>query len=186
MIKNALTIPLLIAVSFPSLAAESDNITFSHFYGGIKLGSANYGDLGSGVTSVSEVDDSPFAWGAFFGVQALPWLAFELGYHDLGEADLKDIPGSYDAKTLDLTAKGSYEMVERLSIFGKIGFQAYEWSANGENVFEDDQGWTPHLGVGLEYQFHKNWSGAVEYTWYNDIGGPDINYYGISAAYHWF
>ncbi|CAM4035050.1 outer membrane beta-barrel protein [Vibrio neonatus] len=184
--KRFLTIPLILAFSSTAFAAESDKITFSHFYGGIKLGTANYGDLGAAVTDVTGVDDSPFSWGAYFGIQALPWLAFELGYHDLGEADLKDVSGSYDAKTLDLTAKASYEFAEKFSVFGKVGFQAYEWNANGENVYEDDQGWTPHLGAGVEYQFHKNWSGAIEYTWYNDIGGPDINYYGVSATYHWF
>ncbi len=184
--KSVLVFPLLAAMSFPSLSIEPDNSTFSHFYVGVKLGSANYGDLGSGVTDITDVDDSPFAWGIFLGIEALPWLAFELGYHDLGEADLKDVSGSYEAKTLDLTTKGSYEIVERLSIFGKVGVQAYEWKANGENAFGDDQGWTPHLGVGLEFQFHESWSGIAEYTWYNDIGGPDINYYGISAVYHWF
>lgn len=181
--KIVLVAPFLLAISSASMANE--NSTFRHFYGGLKLGSSNFGDLGNAVTDVTGVDDTVFSWSVFGGIQALPWLAFELGYHYLGEADLKDVSGSYDAQALTFTAKASYEVAEKVSIFGKLGTQAYEWDANGEGVFEDDDGWTPHLGLGVEYQFHQNWSGALEYTWYNDIGGPDINFFGISAMYHW-
>ncbi|WP_261815322.1 outer membrane beta-barrel protein [Vibrio gallicus] len=181
--KILLTLPLVFATS--TIAHAADNATFSHFYGGLKLGSSSFGDLGSGVTDVTDVDDSAFSWGVFAGIQALPWLAFELGYHNLGEIDLKDVSGSYDAQALTFTAKASYEVAEKVSIFGKMGTQAYEWNANGDNVREDEKNWSPHLGAGLEYQFANNWSGTFEYTWYDDIGGPDVNYFGISAIYHW-
>lgn len=183
--KITLAVPLMLAISSTAFAAETDNTFSPHYYGGLKFGSANFGSLGSAVTDVTGVDDSDFSWGAFVGMQALPWLAVELGYHDLGEADLKDVSGSYDAQVINLTAKASYEIVEKLSIFGKAGTQWFDWNANGSGVHESENGWTPHLGAGLEYQFHQNWSGALEYTWYNDIGGPDIDYFGISVAYHW-
>ncbi|MEZ9303791.1 outer membrane beta-barrel protein [Vibrio breoganii] len=182
--KISLAVSLLLAVSSASIAEETKSHQH-HYYGGINLGTTSWGSLGSGVTDVTRVDDPDFSWGVFIGMQTLPWLAFELGYQDLGEADLKDVSGSYDAQTINLSAKLSYDIVERLAIYGKVGTQWYDWSANGSGVYEDDTGWTPHLGLGLEYEFDKNWSGALDYTWYNDIGGPDINYFGISAAYHW-
>ena len=186
--KNLLAVPILLAISSASFAAETDNAFSPHFYGGAKLGSAMYSDLGSGVTSVTDVDDTAFAWGAFVGMQTLPWLALELGYHNLGEIDLKDVSGSYDAQVINLTAKVSYDIVDRVSVFGKAGTQWFDWNANGSGVYESETGWTPHFGLGVEYQFnktHKNWTAALEYTWYNDIGGPDVNYIGVSTAYHW-
>lgn len=191
--KISLAVPLLLAFSSASFAEENNSTTSdlyntfipSEYYGGLKLGSAMWGDLGSDVTDVTGVEDTQLSWGAFVGVQTLPWLAFEVGYQNLGEADLKDISGSYDAQLINLTTKFSYNFGARSNVYAKVGAQYYDWNANGEGVLEDGDGWTPHLGAGFEMRLSKNWSGAVEYIWYNDIGGPDINYFGLAATYHW-
>ncbi|GAD89923.1 MULTISPECIES: outer membrane beta-barrel protein [Vibrio] len=182
--KLCLAASLILAIPTASLATESSTF-HSHLYGGVNMGMTNWGGLGAGVTDVTGVDDPNFAWGAFVGLHTLPWLAFELGYQNLGEADLTDVSGSYDAQTINFTAKFSHTVAENTSIYGKVGTQWYDWNANGSNVAESDTGWTPHLGMGVEYKFNKHWSGALDYTWYNDIGGPDINYFGIAAIYHW-
>ncbi|OBT16971.1 hypothetical protein A9264_09590 [Vibrio sp. UCD-FRSSP16_10] len=182
--KISIAAALLLAVSTTAIADES-TAHEPHFYGGLNLGVANWGGLGSDVTNATSVDDSNVSWGASVGIQAFPWVAFELGYQNLGEADLKDVSGSYDAQTINLTAKLSHNITDEVSIYGKAGTQWYDWNANGSNVYSNDNGWTPHLGLGVEYAFNKNWSGALDYTWYNDIGGPDINNIGLVAIYHW-
>ncbi|CAM3092597.1 outer membrane beta-barrel protein [Vibrio rarus] len=182
--KISLAASLMFAVSTASIAADT-NAHEPHFYGGINLGMTSWGSLGSDVTNATGIDDSNVSWGGFAGVQTLPWLAFEFGYQNLGEADLKNVSGSYDAQTINLTAKFSYDVAPQLAIYGKLGTQWYDWNANGSGVYSNDNGWTPHLGAGLAYEFNKNWSGALDYTWYNDIGGPDISYFGIAAIYHW-
>lgn len=191
--KFCLAAPLLLVFSTTPFAEETNSTTSdfynsikpSEYYAGLKLGSAIWGDLGSDVEDVTGIEDTQLSWGAFMGVQTLSWLAFEIGYQNLGEADLIDVSGSYDAQLIHLTTKLSYDFGARSSLYAKVGTQWYDWNANGKGVYENDNGWTPHLGAGFEMQLNKNWSGALEYVWYNDIGGPDMNYFGIAATYHW-
>ncbi|BDR33649.1 OmpA family protein [Photobacterium damselae] len=173
--KSLMILPLALLVSAAANAA-----TENPFYAGARLGNAFYDSVGNGI----DVDNTNLAGGVFAGYQFTPWFALEGGYTNLGSASVTNGIGKFTAQGADIVGKYSYAINDKLDVFGKLGTFYYDWHAK-DGAKGTDHGWAATAGVGAEYFLTKNISTAVEYQYYNDVGGADIHFAGVSLAYHW-
>lgn len=178
--KLLLVLPLTLAIS-NTVNAATDN----PFYVGARVGVSHISDMDKAVTNVTGFDNDNFAGGVFIGYQITPWFAVEGGYTHLGNAELKDVNGSYEAQGGDLVGKFSYSLNNNIDLFLKAGTYYYDWNAIGAGVQNSDNDWSATAGVGAEYFINKDISTRIEYQYYNDVGGVDIHFGGVSFVYHW-
>lgn len=178
--KILLVLPLTLAISTAVNAATEDP-----FYAGARVGISHISKMDKAVTDVTGFDNNNFAGGVFLGYQITPWFAVEGGYTHLGNAKLTDVQGSYEAQGADLVGKFTYSLNNDVDLFLKAGTYYYDWNAIGKNVTKNNNGWVATAGVGAEYFINKDISTRVEYQYYNDVGGVDIHFGGVSLAYHW-
>jgi OOP family OmpA-OmpF porin len=162
------------------------------------------GELGYAGASTS-VNDDETAWRIGAGWQAMPWLAVELAYFDLGKPGFTSTalrPGEFRG-TVDVTG-WSLDLVPQyqfqntgFGVFGRVGYARTEAKArySGTGAFalredsatEHNNGWD--AGLGVSYAFNKNFSVRGEWTRYFDIGGDriggafDTDVYSVSAVY---
>ncbi|MCD9477013.1 MULTISPECIES: OmpA family protein [Photobacterium] len=175
--KTFLVLPLALLVSGVANAA-----TDNPFYAGARLGNSFY-DIKDSTNSIN-LDDKNLSGGVFAGYQITPWFAAEVGYTNLGSASVTNGQGKFTAQGADLVGKYSYAINDKFDVFAKLGVFYYDWNAkNGAQ--SDDKGWASTAGVGAEYYINNNVSTRVEYQYYKDVGGADIQFAGVSLAYHW-
>ncbi|WP_112478428.1 outer membrane beta-barrel protein [Vibrio variabilis] len=154
------------------------------YYVGAKIGGGHVSQLDNTVTDLTSVDKNVTTWSAYAGIRALPWLAAEIGYVDLGKISLSDVDGDYTATGVDLAAKAIYNINDKFDLFFRAGVFVYEWKANGNNVCCNDSYVTGTVGAGVEYQLAEKWSALVDYKYYPNVGGtPDFHTYSIGAQY---
>ncbi len=178
--KAFLIIPLAFVVSNSVHASNN-----SSWYVGARAGASFLTNMDDAVTSVTQIEDTNFAGGVFAGYQVTPWFALETGYTHLGNAKLNNRQGSYESQVADVVTKFSFSATSHLDVYAKAGAFYYDWNAIGSGVDSNDNGWAPTAGAGLEYFINKNLSARLEYQYYNDVGGPDIQFAGLGFAYHW-
>ncbi|MCD9553557.1 OmpA family protein [Photobacterium carnosum] len=175
--KTFLVLPLALLVSGVANAA-----TDNPFYAGARLGNSFYNITDS--TNSINLDDKNLSGGVFAGYQITPWFAAEVGYTNLGSASVTNGQGKFTAQGADLVGKYSYAINDKFDVFAKLGVFYYDWNAkNGATA--DDNGWASTAGVGAEYYINNNVSTSIEYQYYKDVAGADIQFAGVSLAYHW-
>ncbi|SMY35956.1 OmpA family protein [Photobacterium andalusiense] len=175
--KTFLVLPLALLVS-GAVNAATDN----PFYAGARLGNSFY-DIKQETNKI-DVDNKNLSGGVFAGYQITPWFAAEVGYTNLGSASVTNGQGKFTAQGADLVGKYSYAINDKIDVFGKLGAFYYDWNAKN-GATHDDNGWAATAGVGAEYYINNNVSTRVEYQYYKDVGGADIQFAGVSLAYHW-
>ena len=147
------------------------------FYAGLSLGQAdakNFCDdlAGTGISC----DGKDTAWKIFGGYQFNRHFAAELGYTDLGEANasVAGLRETIKANAIELVAVGMLPVVDRFSVYGKLGLY------RGETEDETNFGFSAKetntdltFGFGARYDFGRL---GVFGQWqrYADIGGGDI------------
>jgi len=172
------------------------------FYAGVSLGQAKVdsdasnltSDLGTiGVTNISSSqDDTDTAWKIFGGYQFNPYLGVEGGYADFGKYNATvngiyrgttiNASGDVDSYAIFADVVGHLPMMDNaLSIFGKAGV-AYtrtklNASASGGGISASasasDSEFVPKLGLGVRYNFTKQFGIRAEYERYFNIGDKD-------------
>ncbi|WP_256383775.1 OmpA family protein [Photobacterium toruni] len=173
--KTFLVLPLALLVS-GAVNAATDN----PFYAGARLGNSFYNIKDSAIN----LDNTNLSGGVFAGYQITPWFAGEVGYTNLGSASVTNGQGKFTAQGADLVGKYSYAINDKFDVFAKLGVFYYDWNAKN-GALGDDNGWASTAGVGAEYYINNNVSTRVEYQYYKDVGGADIQFAGVSLAYHW-
>ena len=175
--KTFLVLPLALLVS-GAVNAATDN----PFYAGARLGNSFY-DIKDSTNNI-DLENKNLSGGVFAGYQITPWFAAEVGYTNLGSATDKNSEGKFTAQGADLVGKYSYAINDKIDVFAKLGVFYYDWNAKN-GATGSDNGFASTAGVGAEYYINNNVSTRIEYQYYKDVGGADIQFAGVSLAYHW-
>ena len=156
------------------------------FYVGGALGWADVDiDAPAGATTFSS-DNNTSAWKAFGGFNFSRHFGLELGYVDFGRIDFAGtvgavpIAGSADVTAWTLNVVGTIP-IQNFDIFGKAGL--YHWKtkgsafAGGVGLVADDDGNDPMFGVGVRYNFTRNFGVQLEAEHFS--GSDKINLFSV-------
>jgi len=126
--------------------------------------------VGVSVGNASPEDsafDSAVGWKAFAGYGINNNLAVEGGYTSFGEMDGPTIQGfstSVEPTGFELAAVGRYPINDQFSLFGKLGFLAWDFEVNVAGLSAGSTTGTDiFFGVGGEYNLSGNL--GVRATW---------------------
>lgn len=157
----------------------------------------------NGITSSTLVDSHDTAWKLFGSYRFNENLALEAGYTDLGSfggtttiaAPAAGLAaGKWQASNpLNLAVVGTYPIVNRLSILGKLGLAVTKLNVRISPPAFASLSATrvqPLLGVGLKYDFTKAFAVRGEFERFNNVGDgsvtgqSNINVWSLSGQYH--
>ena len=185
----ALVVASLAAASVAQAAPQENT-----FYAGVKAGQASFHD---GIKANSDSTNprslgfgtgynrNSFTYGVFGGYQILNrdnlGLAVELGYDDFGRVKFKEagkVATKHTNHGAHLSAKGSYEVLNGLDVYGKAGvalvrsdYKSYD--ANGHREHEEGRHSLRTSGlfaVGAEYAVLPELAVRLEYQWLTRVG----------------
>ncbi|HEV3010285.1 MAG TPA: outer membrane beta-barrel protein [Burkholderiales bacterium] len=156
------------------------------FYVGGALGQVEHQDACEGA-SIS-CDEKDTGWKVFAGYQFNRYIAAELGYADLGESSASGVVGpitaraNFEVTAWELVAVGSYPVMERLSLFGKLGLYRAETELTGSGtvgtlvipVSEKESNADVTFGFGVRFNITRNLGVRAEWQRYLDVGGDDV------------
>jgi len=156
-------------------------------------------------TSTDAVDQQATGWKVFAGHRFGPNFAVEGGYTWLGRydfhgqiiADPGTVNSQFKAESINAFAVGLLPWTPEFEAFAKagLGFWRAKLSANGtfagrSSRAESARGWSPILGVGLQYHFAPQWTLRAEAERFFNIGKADrtgrteIDLYSLGVQYH--
>jgi OOP family OmpA-OmpF porin len=133
--------------------------------------------------------DKDTAWKVFGSYQFNRYFAVEGGYANLGEATAS-APGvtvTDEATAFEVVAVGMYPVIDRLSVYGKVGLfrGEIERSSNNPAVDTGTNSQTDiTFGVGLRYDITRQIAVRAEWQRYTDVGElTDIDVISIGALF---
>ena len=180
-------------VSAPALAQQVQD---TGFYIGGAIGYARYDiDDGAiraaGATTFSS-DNSDTGWKIFGGYQFHRNWGVEVGYVDLGKIGFSGtvgaVPftGNVDVTAWTLALVGTMPVHQNFDIFGKLGL--YNWKSKGNATIAgigtaaaSDDGTDAMVGVGVRYNFSKNFGVQVEAEHF--AGSDKVNLFSIGLRW---
>jgi OmpA-OmpF porin, OOP family len=175
------TIRVLLGITALSLAgAVAAQPSLSSVYVGGTIGQAEYKD---GCAGLSDCDEKDTAWRILGGYQFNRYFAAELGYHDLGEASAS--AGAVEGTAWELVGIGAYPIIDKLSVYGKLG--VYRGELEGLGAEETNSDLT--YGVGLQYDVLRTVGIRGEWQRYNKMGGgsfggeTDVDVLSVGVVY---
>jgi OOP family OmpA-OmpF porin len=168
------------------LIATSQAMAQKGLYIGGSAGSSKIDDdiaLGGLITS-GTVDGSSTGFKIFGGFQFNDYFALDLALVDLGKAKYSgtyfNAPvtgGTVDIWGLNFSAVGILPVSESFSVFGKVGLFAWEADAKdttgGFPFSTNESGADFSFGLGMSYNFTKNWGVRLEWERFMVGGGED-------------
>ncbi|MCH1919408.1 OmpA family protein [Shewanella sp. A3A] len=196
MMKLKLT-HLLVLAALPAatFASAADDQPLSPWYVGIGAGQNNYGPNCESSVMMTCGSDDPFAWEFFSGYSFNEYIAVEIGYRDLGNADWVDYNNNHndiDVKGGTLGVVGTWPLRYNWSLNAEVGGYVFT-NHNNVNHGESDfyhQSVSPYYGVGIGYDITKNLQLSAKYRRYEDIDETrfanldmDSNYWGLTLSY---
>jgi OOP family OmpA-OmpF porin len=187
----ALVAALTAAIPLSTWAADRG------FYAGIGLGSVDAEDYPSFAELTDESTDPGFK--VFVGYQALPWLAVEIDYTDLGKASATSVMfcipedpycgGHYDqdGRSITLTALPGFA-VGPVDFFARAGVSHWRSTLTFRttpaiDIFESKRDGDDFLfGLGAHRRV-RAFGLRIEGTRF-DLGGRDFDLYSLGATWH--
>ena len=179
------------ALALPAVA----QVNWSSAYIGGGLGQSKAKDACSGFSGPGlTCDDSDTAFKIFGGYQFNRYIAAELGYTDLGKAKLSGPGGTDEFKgtAWELSAVGSWPVMDQLAIFGRLGAYYGEGKLSGPD-HGNKKTTNVTFGAGVQYDFTRNFGVRGEWQRYsklkfrNDLTGveadSDVDVFGVSVLY---
>jgi OmpA-OmpF porin, OOP family len=154
--KQSIKAFLAVSALFFAGAAAAQQPSLGSVYIGGTIGQAEYKDATG--------DDKDTAWRILGGYQFNRHFAAELGYHDLGEAS------AFEGNAIEVVGIGAFPIVDKLSVYGKLGIYRGELEAPGAKETNSDLTY----GVGLQYDFLKNVGVRGEWQRYSKMGGGNL------------
>jgi opacity protein-like surface antigen len=168
--------------------------------------SVNRALAGQGLpTNTDAIDRQATGWKVFAGHRFGPNFAVEGGYTWLGRydfhgqiiADPGTVNSQFKAESINAFAVGILPWTPEFEAFAKagVGFWRAKLSANGtfagrSSRAESARGWSPILGVGLQYHLAPQWTLRAEAERFFNIGKADrtgrteIDLYSLGVQYH--
>ncbi|RPI13453.1 MAG: hypothetical protein EHM60_09115 [Lysobacterales bacterium] len=196
--------------ALPMTAGAQDIWANSGFYWGADLGQTSTDLDGRGldrgiedalvdsgfavIDGRSETSEDAFTWGLTLGYQIIRYVAVELAYVDLGEAEYKsrllvsDGIGSGDLNTTvnvassgpALSAVGTLPIGAGWEVLGRVGMYfgdndldvSVDSGGLGESLDDSSSSQSLMWGAGLGYTA-RQWTVRLEYQQYTDVGDDD-------------
>ncbi|MEM7083661.1 MAG: choice-of-anchor D domain-containing protein [Pseudomonadota bacterium] len=202
-----------------SAAAMADDHDASYWYAGVAFGGADgqadVAAIRSGIeeaVNVESIDigDDDTGFKGFVGFQATEHLGVELGYVDLGEADIDLQLGDVTLETLPLisrTVSGNLSLLgsgvfgsvvarqsigEHLGVMARVGLISWEvettiggsTSTGALNIEEVESGTDFTFGIGVEGWFGENKRFGVRGEWERfELGEQDAEFLSLGILY---
>jgi len=179
------------ALALPAVA----QVNWSSAYIGGGLGQSKAKDGCTGFSGGS-CDDSDTAFKIFGGYQFNRYIAAEIGYTDLGKTKASVGAQSLEVKASawELSAVGSYPVMDQLSILGRLGAYYGEGKLSSNFGAGGNKKTTNvTFGLGVQYDFTKNFGVRGEWQRYSKIktrddttgieGESDVDVFGASVLY---
>lgn len=143
------------------------------FYVGASIGQSEFKDACSDLPAGFSCDEKDTAWKIFGGYQFNRHFAAELGYNDLGEVSASGfgLTAATEVTAWELVAVGSFPVVDRFSVYGKLGAYRAETEFSSNILASEDEtnsGLT--FGLGVRYDITRNLGVRGEWQRYNDVG----------------
>jgi len=169
---------LAAAATLFSLPAKAQKPPETGFYIGGALGQATQQDTCVRIAGPgASCDDSSTALKILGGYQINRYVAGELGYAELGKAKASagGVQDEIKARAWDVTAVGQYPIVDRFSVYGRLGLYFADTKEN-TNVAGNSTHSNNDLtyGIGVRYDFTRNAALRGEWQHYGDVGGGNI------------
>lgn len=169
----------LMALPFSCSALATEEPLSPYWYAGIGFGQGYYSNGGNPLSYDSV--RNRFAGTAYLGYQVNPYLSSELNYQYLGSAYAKyaqgDIQGDVNGyfQQITLAARLGYPLTQSLYPYIKLGGAG--WFGESEGLRSgSEQGFSPIVGMGIEYAFSTRLSGRLEYQYTDSLGTESIGY----------
>jgi OOP family OmpA-OmpF porin len=160
---------LLAAAGTAAALAFADAAAAQSIWNNLYIGgSAGRSEFKDACGSSGSCDDEDTALRIFGGYQFNKYFAAELGYHELGEASTS--AGDNEGKAWELVAIASFPFTSSFSLYAKLG--GYWGQLEGPFADEDNTDLT--YGVGLRYDFTRNWGVRGEWQRYSNLGGGKL------------
>lgn len=182
--KTLLAALLGAALAAPFAAQAGDS------YVGVNLGRTTYKDF------TDYGSQTATAVSLTYGFALQPGLDVEFGYIHHGEAS-KTIgvgpdrtSGKARADSLYAAGVGKYALTDAFGIHGKLGLAVtrgeIEESSATERFSGSDTRLNPMFGLGVSYQFTKEFSAVVDYTYFPKPteGSQKLQMWTVGARYH--
>tara|TARA_R110001583_G_scaffold192127_1_gene358326 strand:- start:342 stop:890 length:549 start_codon:yes stop_codon:yes gene_type:complete len=136
------------------------SVSAAEMYAGGSFGSTtlDWDALDEAEASGASVDDSDTGFKLFIGSRINENFAVEGFYADLGEATASapGITAKLDADSFGVAAVGILPVNEKVELFAKIGFQAWDATASATGIgSESDDGTDLMFGAGVSYKINK-------------------------------
>src|SRR3954468_143142 len=163
------------ALAGPALAQAQE----SGAYAGLSIGQSKAKDACEGVPgSGISCDDTDTAWKVFGGYQFNRYVAGEAAYTDFGKAKASGFGVSAEIKSnaWEAVAVGAYPIgTSGFAPYAKLGVYRGEVKLSS-NVGVSAKETTTDLtyGIGVRYDFMRNFAVRAEWQRYNDVGGGDV------------
>lgn len=166
--------PLILILGTGLLGLPAVSQAESQWYVGGSVGQSDVDEFG--------IDDEDTGFKVFGGYKFNEYFGLELGFVDLGE--LESGTNELDVDGVSFGAVGTLPLSEKFSVHGKAGVFAWDADTRGAigTRFSDDSDTDPFYGVGLGYQFDKNWSVIGEWERY-EIDDFDADLLSVGFAY---
>ncbi len=163
-----------LSLSTPATAGFFD-LTLAPFIGA-SAGQASY-DISCPATSTC--DDSDSAWKIYGGLEVNEYLAMEVGYANLGEAQYSGTPyGTAEVHGMTMQLVGTFAITPSFSMIGRGGMNFLNLEKNGtiagtptNNEGDTDVVWS--LGLGAQYNLSKSVGLRAEWERYFKVGDED-------------
>ncbi|HFD87241.1 MAG TPA: hypothetical protein ENJ35_06165 [Gammaproteobacteria bacterium] len=208
MTKKLLLVATLMLFSTASQAWELQ------YYAGFGMGQGFYTKDGPGVAQELgrrgwtnpdvSMKDSTTVWKAYWGTYFTPFLGLQLGYANLGNADVKasaQIAEGEEAefvkdlakaqpdlgKGVQLSVTGRFPVSENITVHDWLGVFVWENESSaifkGKKVTETTKGTNFVLGAAAEYRLNYELGFRLEFERFNQRGDA-VNVLGGSVAYY--
>jgi OmpA-OmpF porin, OOP family len=155
-------------------------------YLGASVGQVEHKEGCEGVTISCDQKDT--SWRVFGGYQFNRNLAVEAGYAGLGESNASgvisgvNVNATAEISAWDVSAVGSFPLLDKLFLYGRAGiyFAETEVRATGtlagfsRSSSDEETNTGLILGLGLKYEFLRNFAVRGEWHRYFEVGGGDV------------
>jgi OOP family OmpA-OmpF porin len=160
-------------------------------YLGGSIGGSEYRNACAGIVGVS-CDEKDVAWKGFAGWQFNRHLGLELGYANLGKAEVSGTGVSVRSRGADLVGVFTLPLNEMFAVYGKAGIAYMRTKANAPGGEVKENTTDPTFGGGVRVNFARNFAARLEWQRYHDVGDENttgkgkIDYWSIGLLYGWY
>ena len=164
------------------------------FFVGGSVGQSDIDDeITTGLIDSGTVDGKDTAFKIFGGYMFNRHFGVEAAYIDAGEVSysgtFSGVPvtgGTVELSAFNVSVLGNFPVNEQFSVFGKIGLFSWEAEANdttgGMPFSADDDGTDVSFGVGVAYNFTRNFGLRAEYELFK-TDDADVSLISIGAVW---